>query len=75
MSPEILNKLILAGRLRFIVSIVRNLKAHQESIESLILDTPTGPERDRLTEANIHTLEAIVALGSISEVIKEEQHG
>lgn len=64
---ELLQKLLLADRLRYIIAIAKNLKAQQELVEQFVLETPTGPERDKLTEVNIFILEAIVALGSIAE--------
>lgn len=64
---ELLQKLLLASRLRYIIAIAKNLKAQQELVEQFVLETPTGPERDKLTEVNIFILEAIVALGSIAE--------
>lgn len=45
-----------------------DLKSAQDRLESLILRTPTGRTRELLTEANIHTLEALKRLEQLQKL-------
>jgi hypothetical protein len=45
-----------------VFSIITRLEAEQKVLESQVLRTPTGANRDYLTEVNIHLIEAIDAL-------------
>jgi hypothetical protein len=45
-----------------IARIARALDAQQKELDIQILRTQTGPEREALTEANIHLMQAIAVL-------------
>jgi len=51
-----------------IYSILTRLQAEQKVLESQILRTETGPNREYLTDVNIHVLEAIDNLKKVDLV-------
>lgn len=50
--------------------LLEDLEHVQEAVEWLVLATPTGPVREKLTEVNIHLMAAQMALKDLEQAAK-----